>query len=189
MSSADILGGNVTDDVLEKAVERAKNLGKPVSMSKLIDEEEERKKREKEAALARERQRLEDLRKRKVVAKVKYTTLPVSPFDAFEIQPARERGWDYEKQLSEKQKAILLKMNIDPDSMPYAQSKQLLNEQFRRWKLNLCTIRQAAVLKKFGYATHDMTMPMAKQLLDVLARNHWKRPANEPTPAPEKVPF
>lgn len=190
MSSADILGGKVSDDVLERAVERAKKLGQPVNMAELIDEEEERKKQELERQQAEERRRLEELRKRHVTAKVTFSAKRVNPFDAFDLQPARDRGWDYEKQLSQKQKALLLKQGVNPDEMSYAQGRQLLNEMFRRWSKHLCTMKQAALLKKHGYETKNLTMQRASQLIDALARNHWKRPAEEPQPAPEdNVPF
>jgi type I site-specific restriction endonuclease len=189
MSSADILGGNVTDDVLDRAVERAKKLGQPVNMAELIDEEEERKKQEKERKLAEDRRRLEAASKRHLLARVTSTSKSVNPFDAFDLQPARDRGWDYEKQLSPKQKGVLLKQGINPDEMSYAQGRQLLNEMFRRWGKKLCTMKQAALLKKHGYDTKEITMQRAGQLIDALARNHWKRPVEEPQPAPDNVPF
>lgn len=184
MSSADILGGNVSDEVLERAIARAKKLGGRVGMAELIDaEEEDEKKREQE----RDRRRLEEARKRKLVADVRYSTRRINPFDAFEIQPARDRGWDYNKQLSEKQKGLLLKQGIDPSTLPYAQARQLIGEMFRRWSGKLCTLKQANVLKRYGYETHNLTMKDASQLLDALARNNWKRP--QPKPAQDNVPF
>lgn len=188
MSSADILGGNVSDDVLEKSVNKAKKLGKPVRMAELIEDEHEREKQSKLAAQAKIEAAL---RKQNVVARVKYKTRNINPFDLFDLEPVSPRGWDYNKQLSEKQKALLLKQGIDPGEMPYAQAKQLLNEMFRRWGKKLCTLRQAEVLKRFGYETKDLTMDRARQLLDALAKNRWKRPSQEPKPEPDEdqVPF
>jgi superfamily II DNA or RNA helicase len=186
MSSADILGGKVSDEVLERAVERAKKLGKPVAMTELIDEEEDA---EKKRLLERDRRKMAELRKRNIVANVKFTTKQVNPFDVFDIQPARDRGWDYNKQLSDKEKGLLVKQGINPDQLSYAQGKQIVRELFRRWNGKLCTMRQAKCLKKFGYEIKDLKMADASKLIAQLEANHWKRPQEPPKPAPSNAPF
>lgn len=177
MSSADILGGKVSDDILERAVAKAKVIGKRVSISQLIDEEQEID-RER---LIRQRQQ-EEARKAKLVAKVKFTTKKVDPFNAFDIEPVKTRGWDQGKVLSEKQKALLLRQGINPDNIPYAHARQLINEMFRRWSRRLCTLKQASLLKKHGYETKNLTMADATKLIDAIARNGWRRPIDPPQP-------
>jgi len=175
ITSADILGGNVSEAAIELTVRKARESGAPVRMDEELEECEEelyRLKLERE-----ERQRQLEARKSHLVAKVKYQAQRIDPFRAFGILPARERGWDIGKSLSLKQRAVLLKIGIDPDSMPYAHARQILNEQFRRWKNKLCTMKQANVLKKFGYETKDMSMKDASVLLDQLAKNNWRKVA------------
>lgn len=177
MTTADILGGKMHDEVVELAARKAAaGRGR---MDEFLDEAEEEiaaAKRLKEIAEEKERERLERLRKSRVVAHVSYAKRAVNPFDAFELSPVRERGWDSGKSLSEKQRAILLKSGIDPDSMPYGAARQLLNEQFRRWNGHLATLKQCALLKRFGYETHDLPMKEASRLIDTLAKNGWKKP-------------
>jgi len=173
MTSADILGGKVSDEAISRAVAKAKTAGKAVRISELLDEEQlaiEQAKRE-----AAERARLaEEARKHKLMAKVRYTTKSVNPFDIFQIAPTKERGWDQGKQLSEKQKALLLKQGINPDEMPYAQAKQVLNEMFRRWDKKLATLGQLKVLKRYGYTDANLTLDQASSALNALAARGWR---------------
>lgn len=171
VSSADILGGKVSESVLSLAVAKAKGQSVPVRMDQAIAEAEEEEKERIEKA-----RRDEEARKAKLLARVKYSRHVINPFDALEITPVRERSWDTGKSLSEKQAAILVKQGIDPTHLPYAQARQLLIEIFDRWKGNLCSVKQASVLKRFGYETKHLSRDEAKQLIDKIAANHWRRP-------------
>ena len=171
MTTADVLGGKVSDAAVDRAVKKAKEEGRAVNMSELLEKSEE----EIQAELL-ERKRAEEARKARLVAKASYTTTSINPFDVFQLQPVRERGWDAGKQLSEKQRDLLRRQNIDPDSMPYAQAKAVMQELFRRWGSKLCTMKQAALLQRHGYDTKDMPMKTASGLIDALAKNGWKRP-------------
>jgi hypothetical protein len=184
MSTADILGGNVSDEAIERAIVLAKKNGESVRMADALDEAQEQIRQE-----AERRRQQEEARKAKVVAKVSYSIKKINPFDVFDIQPAKERGWDFEKTLSVKQRALLLKQGINPDEMGYAQGRQLINEMFRRWKGKLCTLKQANLLKRYNYQTKDMTMQEASSKIDALVKNGWKRPSEEPKPKPDNVPF
>jgi superfamily II DNA or RNA helicase len=166
MTSADILGGKVSDEAIAEATRRARETGKPVRMDEALDEAEHD---------IQERRRLEAARRARLVVGAHWKAQAVDPFDLFQIEPAKARGWDDKKALSEKQRGLLLRQGIDPDSMPYAHAKQLINELFRRWDGKLCTMRQAKILKRFGYDT-NVTMDQASKLIDGLAKNGWRRP-------------
>ena len=168
MTTADILGGNVSDEAIERAVERAKNEGGALRMDKLLDEEEEKLKAEKE-----ERRLAEEAQKARLVAKVKWTAQSVNPFDVLDLTPWKERGWDRGKALSDKQRAVLLNRGIDPDKMPYSQARHLISEIFKR---NLCTVRQGNLLKKYGFDP-NVSFDDAKKTIDELAANGWRRSA------------
>ena len=170
MTSADILGGNVSDEVIEAAVERAKREGGAMRMDELMDEEEERMRIERE-----KRQMKEAARKAHLVARAKFTATNIDPFDAYNIIPQAGYAKDNGKRLTEKQEAVLLKQGIDPTEMPYHQAKQLLNEQFRRWNEHLCTMKQANLLRRYDYETKNLKMEDASALIDGLAKNGWKR--------------
>lgn len=189
MTSADILGGKLSEEVLARAVAKAKSRGGPVNMTEeLLAAEEELRKEAEERRLA------EEARKRRLVAKVRYTTKAISPFDAFDLQPVQARGWDQGKQLSEKQRSVLLRAGVNPDTLSFSQGKQLLNEMFRRFGEKLATVKQCAILKRYNYQTKDMKMEDASKLIDRLAKNQWRRIDAEPVDAvvtkeDERVPF
>lgn len=174
MTSADILGGKVSDEVIERTIARAKKDGRPVRMDEALLEEE--RKAQEEHRLA------EEARKARLVAKARYSSKLVDPFDAFQVQPVKPRGWDIGKSLSEKQRNLLLRQGVDPGSLSYSQGRQLIQEMFRRWDQKLCTLKQAKLLRKHGYDTSNVTLEQASQIIDALAKNGWRRPV-EPIPA------
>lgn len=166
MTSADILGGKTDDEILELAKEKAKD-GNRKPTQELLDEATKE---------IEDRKQREEARRARLVAKVKYTARIISPFEAFDITPARERGWDDGKTLSEKQRSIFSRMGVDPDSMPYGQAKQILNAQFDRWKKGYCTFKQAKTLKRYGVETATLSMKDASSMMDQLAKNGWRKP-------------
>jgi superfamily II DNA or RNA helicase len=169
MSSADILGGNVSDEAIDLAVARARAKGGPVNMRDELDEAEVALREQREQA-----RRLEQARKARLVARVNYKTQQVSPFDVFDVDVPKARGWDTGRTLTTKQRELLLRQGIDGDSLPYPQAKALLDELFRRWDRKLATWKQCKTLKRYGYDVKDMTMTEASSLLDRLAKNGWK---------------
>lgn len=166
MTSADILGGKVSDEVVEAATLHARKTGKPCRMDELIESEEKR--------ITEERKAAEEARRARLVVGAKWTTQTISPFDAFGLHPVKSRGWDVDKSLTEKQQAVLLKQGIDPGQLTYAEGRQVLNEMFRRWNENLCSYKQARILRKYGYPT-DCTRDAASKILDQLKVNGWRK--------------
>lgn len=184
MSTADILGGKVSDEAIRSAIAKAAKTGSAVRMDELLDEEEARIRE-----LMDQRRKLEEARKARLVAKVKYSSKTINPFDVFDLQPVKSRGWDDGRTLSEKQSQLLMKHGINPDNLSFSEGKQVLNEMFRRWDKKLATLKQCALLRKHGFETKDMTMDKASGLITQLANNGWKRPAKpEPAQVAETVP-
>lgn len=172
MTSADILGGKVSEAAIDRAIKKAQEEGKAVRMDELLDRSED------EIRAEIEKRRIEDeARKARLVARVKFQTQQISPFDAFDLQPVKERGWDHGKQLSEKQRALLLKQGIDPNSLSFTQARVVIGEIFNRWNNNQCSYRQARVLKKHGYNTH-VGRKEASAIIDIIsAQEGWKTKA------------
>ena len=156
MTSADILGGNVSDEACERALEKARESPGPVDMAEALEEQQR--------AIEIERVR-ESARRAGLKAKASWASRSVSPFDVFDLSPVKARGWNSGKSLSEKQRAILEKAGIDPDSVDYAGGRQLLNEIFRRWDAGLCSYKQARILRKHGH-TGNESREVASVLLD-----------------------
>jgi hypothetical protein len=167
--TADLLGGNTSDAAIERAIKKVKESATPVMMTQaLLDAEEELK------AEANARRMAEEARKARVLAKVSYSSTSVNPFDVFGLTPQKDRGWDSGKQLTEKQRDVLLKQGVDPTGMPYSAQKQVLNEIFRRFTDNLCSFKQAKLLQRNGITQKDITREQASKLIDALAKNQWK---------------
>ena len=174
VTSADILGGKVSEEALERAVKRVSTAGGPVNMTEALDEEE---------AELREQKRLaEAARRAGLVATARFTTQSVDPFDVLHLDPVKPRGWDAGRQLTEKQRSLLAKQGINPDRISFAEGRQLIAEIFRRWDGKLCSFKQAKVLRKYGYDT-QVSFAEASGIIDGLARNGWRR---VPAGAPEK---
>lgn len=167
VTSADILGGKVSEEALELAVARTLKAGGPVKMAEALDEAE--------AELQEQKRLAEAARRARLVATARFTTQSVDPFDVLHLDPVKPRGWDNVKQLTEKQRSLLAKQGINPDGISFSQGKQLIAEIFRRWDGKLCSFKQAKVLRKYGYST-DVSFAEASATIDALAKNNWRKP-------------
>lgn len=183
--TADILGGNESDEVIERATVNAKKKstdGRRVNMQKEIEEAREQLEKEHEA------RRLAELKAQQsraaIVAKAKFNTKAVNPFDVFDIVPKREQGWDKGKKPTAPMVNVLRKFKVDEDtiaSLSLGQAGQLVGELIQRSKKGLCTVKQAKTLGKFGYDAKEMPFKEANSLLNRLAANHWKPLPKEAT--------
>jgi superfamily II DNA or RNA helicase len=169
VSTADILGGNVSEAAAAAALAQARATGKPVRMDDALADAQ---------AEIDARHALEEARRARIIGKATYRTSKLDPFDILGLQPVAARGWDVGKQLSEKQRGLLAKQGIDPDGLPYAQARQIIGELFRRWDGDLCSFKQAKLLRKYGYET-AVSRAEASQLIDSIAAAGWRRPAQE----------
>jgi len=166
MTSADALGGNVSDEAVELARRRIAEGGRPADVAAEL---------QKAQRDVEEQKRREEARRAALTAKAKFSVQRVNPFDVFDIQPVKERGWDAGKRLSEKQAGLLRRQGVDPDALPYGQAKQILDEMFRRWDTGLATFGQAKVLKKNGLVA-PMRKEEAKKAIDRIAqRQGWRK--------------
>jgi superfamily II DNA or RNA helicase len=165
-TTADILGGNVSEEAAALALKKARDGGAPVDMAQELAAAE--------AELARRRQE-EAARRAALVAKASYRVAQVSPFDVFDITPSREHGWDRGKQLSGKQRDLLMKNGVDADALPYHEAKQVLDEMFRRWNNGLSTFGQAKLLKRAGFVAPMRRNEASKAIDQIAQRAGWAR--------------
>lgn len=171
MTSADILGGKLSEEVIERAIKKAKENGKPVRMDQELDKADRDIKKEIEIRKAQEA-----ARRSHVKAQADFKLRSIDPFDIMEITPARARGWDAGKAITEKQRAVLLRQGINPDKLSYGQQKQLLIALFARMDKKLATIKQCQLLRKRGIDTHGLTFEQASQrITEIAVREGWKR--------------
>jgi superfamily II DNA or RNA helicase len=164
----DVLGGKISEHGRELAERELRKTGAPMDVDEIV-EEADRLERE-------ERERLDRARRAKLIAKATYTARYVDPFDAFDIVAPNERAHDRGKHLSERQRALLAKQGLDPDRLSYTQGQTILNELFSRWDKGLCSLKQAALLKRFGYETKGVTREQAGAIITQLKANNWQRP-------------
>ena len=166
MTTADILGGISSEEAKERAVEKAKK--KNVRMSDAIAESEEEIREEQE----RKRQE-EAARKAKLVAKASYNSSRINPFSILDLAPVTDSPSDFGKSVPEKQRQWLRNAGLDPDAMSYAMQKQAVGKIVGRWKTGKCSVKQSALLKRFGFDS-DMSMVDAKATIDRIAASGWK---------------
>lgn len=186
ITSADILGGKVSDEAIELAVQKIREKGEAVPMGQALDDAEAELQKQREQA--EERKRLDAARRMNLVATAKYHVTNINPFDAFQLEPSKVRGWDNGRSLSEKQRSVLQKAGFNPDEMPSNHAKQLLGEIIRRWDKKLCSLKQGKLLRSFGYDTRDIGFKEASELITRIAENHWRRPPDLPPVSTVSVP-
>ena len=193
VSSADILAGNVSEEVIENAKTEARRSGKPMRMDVVIEDEEKKLEEQKKRRLEAE------ARRARLVGKASYTTRKINPFDVLQIKPIVSRGWDAGKQFSEKQCDKLRKMGVNPQEIGFAQGAQLLRIYYDRIHKGLCTIAQANFLEKMGWTKAEasaMKFEDASKAISAGKANNFRKPANfsitqrqEPAAEPDDIPF
>jgi len=175
VTTADILGGNYSDDVIERAKKKAETAGgAPVDMEEaLLDAEQEL------------REQRERARRAAVRANATYSSSMVDPFDVLDIEPQRERGWDKDRLPSDKMTAFLEKAGIPTKDLTFTRARQLIGEVIKRRQAKKCTYKQARILAKYGYST-DVPFKQASEIIDAIAANGW-RPVDTPSETPERA--
>jgi type I site-specific restriction endonuclease len=166
--AVDVLGGKISEKARELAERELRKTGAPTRVDELVIEAERREREE--------RDRAEAARKARLTGRATYTSRMINPFDAFDIVAPPDRAWDRSKHLSPKQCELLQKQGIDPQRMSYSEGRTILNEVFRRFTNKLCSVKQAACLKRFGYETKEMTRETASTLITQLKENGWRKP-------------
>lgn len=179
MTSADILGGKVSEAAMERAVAKAKATGKPIRMADELEASENAIRAEIE-----ERRRREAARKAHLIAQAEFKTKSVDPFDILDIRPKKSRGWDEGKSLTPNQRGVLLRQGINITGMPYGQQKQLLTAIFKRMENKMASINQCKALRKRGINTDGLTFEQASEKLNEISRREgWKPKTKEPIQA------
>ena len=158
VSSADILGGNISDDVAEAVATKIReNGGKPVDVSEAIQQEMDlREQRRKEDAARRAELRI----------KANFLISNIDPFNEWDLTPVVERGWDRHRHFTPKQEMVLMqRIGVDPKKIPYGQGKQLLDEYFRRMQAGYASLKQTRCLRKWGIRA-PMRFDETRRLMD-----------------------
>jgi superfamily II DNA or RNA helicase len=169
INTGDMLGGNYDDDIVAEATRAAASKSSRGERSDMLAE-----------LRIAEEARKEKLRKQRegIVAKAKYRLQSVDPFDVFDIMPKREPAWHRGRKPTERMAAAVERMGMDTSRMTYWQAHQIIEEAGKRREKNLCSFKQAKLLRKHGFAA-DCTFQEASTTIDRIAKSGWKlkRPA------------
>lgn len=167
---ADILGGNVSEDVVSRTVAQVKDANEPVDVLSRFERVKAEFEAEKEA---------EQLRRKRLLASTRFQTQDVDPFDILDIQPPVERGWDKAHPMTDKQREFLERAGIPTGNLNRKAAGAIIGSIIDRRKNGQATFKQAKVLSKHGYDTR-VSFDEASSIIDELARNGWRRPREVP---------
>ena len=166
ITSADVLGGNYDDEVVDRVRRKLASGGRGDMLTELSQAE-------KEIAEKRHRERQAEMR-RNVRARAKYSTATVNPFDVLDMVPARVKGWNQGREPTRKQLDLLAKMGVDTKGISFTHASQMIGAIIKRREEGLCTYKQAKLLNRYGYDTRGMTFADASAMISELADNKWK---------------
>lgn len=139
ITTADILGGKYSDEVVARAKEKAEK-GESVDVAEALEESMHEIHREKE-------------RRRAVLAQTTFTIQRIDPFNVFDIEPQREYGWNKGKPASPNQKNLLSRFGVDlPPDLSFGAAGQLIEECIKRRDKGKVNYAQAKQLRSKGVA-------------------------------------
>jgi superfamily II DNA or RNA helicase len=166
VTTADILGGKVSEEAREKAKKKIEEKGEAADIREELEAAELEALREIEEAKKRAA-----ADKAHLVARASYSLTYVDPFSAWQRQAAK---WDGHRQtrLSQRQTDALLKAGFDPARM------SLQDALAQHWELIRASDKQRAILRRYYPAEQVNKLPRwdAAKLLDALAKNGWRKP-------------
>lgn len=138
----------------------------------LLDAQVDAQKSREETLARRLREQLR--KKARMLDPIEYA-LSLHDDDLMEYEPTMP--WHF-LEVTDKQRTSLQKFGFDPNMVTCrGHASAVLDRVFARSRLNLCTPKQAAVLQKYGHDASNLTFDDAKQLIDAIAANGWRRTA------------
>jgi superfamily II DNA or RNA helicase len=156
VTTADVLGGKVSDEVIARAKEKAEKSADGVDMADAIRESLDEIHREKE----------EQRRKREaIVATTKYQVTEIDPFNVFDIEPERERGWEKGRWATPAQLNALRHFGVEvPADLTMGRAGQLISEAKRRASTGRASYATAKELRSRGLPTDISAAQAAVEL-------------------------
>lgn len=125
--------------------------------------------------------------RRKIIAQTAHEARLVDPFGCLEIA-APKSGRPGTAAATDSQINLLRKLGFPVDGTGFdkAQAGRVINELMTRRRSNLASYKQCRTLGKYGVSAAKLTFNQASALIDRIAQNGWKKPADM-TP-PERIP-
>jgi superfamily II DNA or RNA helicase len=160
----DILGGRLADDVLDEAKKLVaeRKMGAREAVQAARDSIEAERKRRADAMAAYQ-------------AQVRARTIDVDPFQRSGIEGAEPFPTGAPPSMALTNTLIeSFKLKAYEIPKTQAEASQLMRTLIGRRKAQLCSFRQAAVLKKHGIPTENLKGAVASQLIDAISANGWR---------------
>lgn len=170
ITTADVLGGNYPDEVIQRAKDNIIKKAKPDKMATELQAAERE--------IAKERARKEDAKDRvEITARAKYSTAKVNPFNIFDVTPWQEKAWHKGRLPSTKQKELLDKNGIDYSGMSFTHASQMVDTIIKRRSEGKPTYKQTKILQRYyPRAIETMSFADASKVIDAVIKNSWKKP-------------
>ncbi len=170
ITAADILGGKYTDEVVERAAQAAEEAGdEGVDVIELMDDAASEIEAEHEAERQAEMERRRDL-----IARAVYETVTVDPFDALDLKPPRDYGWNRKRKPTVGQARYLGNRGVRTDGMKFSEASAVIQDIKRREINGLCGYAQAVRLSQAGLP-NEVSAGEAAGMLINLARQRAKQ--------------
>lgn len=161
ITSADILGGKVSEEARNVARRRIEKKGGGNMLSELALAEKE----------LREQAEIE--KRNGLIAKAKFNLHYVDPFDVFKKRAEKWKGHRQVYPLTEKQRTILCRNGYYPDDYTPDEGQAIITKLFQ------ASPKQIAVLVRAGYPMEEVQSLQkweATKLIQACVENGWKRP-------------
>ena len=172
VSTLDILGGNYSPAVQARAKEN-------IATEPGQTDPEAQLRKAKQQLEDEEAKRAEIAKRAVIIGKASFVSSVNTPFATLGIS-IQSRGWD--KPATAAQHELLKRNKFDAENLTQPAAGAMIGEIMRRRKLNLATVRQAAILKRNGFSA-DMSFARAKKTIDILAGNKWRWPVGVEVPS------
>ncbi len=161
----DVLGGNY--DVEARALARAEAKKQQTDVGEVMEQAA--------ALLAVERQQKE---REHIRARAEYGSIEVDPFGdggpSVNMNTGVRRGGASDAQVS-----LLINLGVQRDTA-LGYSKRQAGAVIERIGATRCTVKQARTLQKYGVDPQGVGLKRAGKIIDAIAANGWKRPAELP---------
>lgn len=168
ITTADILGGKVSEEARERAIAKIRESGKAINITEAmlraeaeIRDQIERAKKKAAAQRAN------------LTAKAEFTATYIDPFNAIHRNAVKWRSFQQHHPLSAKQRQMIIRFGGNPDQMTIEEGVKFLNDRFGM------SDAQRRVLIKGGYEEYEIDGIKkweAAKLIDAMVKNNWKRP-------------
>ena len=175
--TADLLGGNYSDEAITYAKEILTKAEATMPVEEALEEAKEEVAKRIAEKLKREQE--ESDRRQRLMARVNWSSQVSDPFTAVGIKPvSRITGWEaVDKPCSDRLIAGLKRFGVDGGDacrMTSREGSAMIGKLIERSRNGKATYKQSKLLQKFGYSV-DVTKSEASKIIDELAANGWKR--------------